>query len=251
MKNEQSLYEVLTEKLRQQIKTGSIKYPDKLPSIRTMSEQVKMSKTTVIAAYEQLVAEGYLENREKSGFFVNQIHVPEEFDSHKTQRIDEVKVSYDFHLGQSNISEADFPHSNWKYCVNLALNSYDLQLVDDFGLVKLRQRIADYLYISRGVKTTYQQVVIGSGVQSLSVILTTLFVKKILAYENPGYSGIRSIFENSGYQIRPVDIETDGISVDQLSKTDFSAVFVSPSHQFPLGKILPVNKRYELIKIAN
>ena len=117
------------------------------------------------------------------------------------------------------------------------------------GENELRQAIAGYLHELRGVRCTIEQIVVGAGMEYLLGLLAPLLGGTV-ALEQPGYPKARRIFENSGLTIRDIPVEEAGLRVETLEKTDATAVYVTPSHQFPMGVMMPVGRRLDLLRWA-
>ncbi|MEK1830276.1 PLP-dependent aminotransferase family protein [Priestia megaterium] len=111
--------------------------------------------------------------------------------------------------------------------------------------------MADYLYQSRGVQCSAEQIVIGAGTQYLTSLICYMMGKQAsYGLEEPGYHYARYVFENSGGEIKPILLDEKGISILQLKQSGAKVAYVTPSHQFPLGTIMPISRRMELIEWA-
>ncbi|WP_235849101.1 PLP-dependent aminotransferase family protein [Bacillus alkalicola] len=120
------------------------------------------------------------------------------------------------------------------------------------GEQALRQEISNYLLQSRGVRSAPEQIIITAGTQaSTGLICQLLDLRgKTLAMEDPGYTGVRSVLKDQGCYIEPIPLEKDGLSMEHLQKSEASALFVTPSHQFPLGMVLSISKRMQMLNWA-
>ncbi|WP_240041388.1 PLP-dependent aminotransferase family protein [Paenibacillus ginsengarvi] len=253
------LYSQLYAYVKEQIESGGITPGTRLPSIRYLSGDLRISKNTVEAAYQQLVAEGYLESKKRNGLTVlaleeaDTIPDPPQPVSRPDVRADCCR--YDFRYGDIELKH--FPVRTWKRCLS---DSFDadpygvLGYGDAQGNPELRAQIASYLYKTRGVSCTPEQIMIGSGTQySIHMVIRLLSLEgQRIAMEDPGYNGARTVFQSGGCQIVPVALDQDGLHVDELyaKAAGVSAVYVTPSHQFPLGMILSVQKRMRLLQWA-
>ncbi|AGX04231.1 transcriptional regulator (GntR family) protein [Bacillus sp. NRRL B-14911] len=249
------LYVQLYQYIKSEIESGKIKPGEKLPSIRRFSQFLDVSKNTVEEAYQQLLAEGYAESRPKSGIIVNKL---DEFPlkQEKEQlpvilKAELEKPKIDFQYG--HIDAVAFPARRWKNALSEA--AFDLSLLqygDKQGQFSLRRELTGYLYRSRGIECTPEQIIITSGTQnSISVIMSILELRgEVIAMENPGYDGVGKVLLHQGGIVEPVTVEEDGISVEELAEKRAKAVYVTPSHQFPLGMVLSINKRLKLLKWA-
>ncbi|SFA88832.1 MULTISPECIES: PLP-dependent aminotransferase family protein [unclassified Bacillus (in: firmicutes)] len=252
------IYNQLYLYFRNQIELGNLGAGGKLPSIRQLATSLNISRNTVEIAYQQLLAEGYIESKPKSGFIVTDL---EGHDLKPKKIKTEVKIvkenlsseMIDFQYGDIDLDK--FPHKQWKKCVNEVLTDYK-QSTFSYGNKKghegLRMEIADYLFRSRGVQCSHEDIILCAGTQSSMTMIGQLLDLrgKRIAFENPGYDGVRNIFQNFGSDIYPVSLDDDGINMEVLEKSDAKVCYVTPSHQFPLGMILPITKRMRLLQWA-
>ncbi|MCY8088289.1 PLP-dependent aminotransferase family protein [Bacillus sonorensis] len=256
------LYIQLYEYIKKDIEEGSIPQGAVLPSIRYLSEHLKVSKNTVENAYGQLAAEGYTESKPRSGIKVLPLEKPllpltQYNDVARSGRCDSGQkpaAPYDFTYGDIDLNH--FPYKVWKRCLQDVLTSGepDLFLYDAHqGDLGLRQELAKYLFQARGVRCSPEQIVICSGTQHAVSLLCQLLSNRgrRVAAENPGYDGVRSVFLNHGWEVRPIGLEADGIDLKQLAESRAKLTYVTPSHQFPYGMVLPIQKRLKLLEWAH
>ncbi|MFF2158131.1 PLP-dependent aminotransferase family protein [Paenibacillus chitinolyticus] len=261
----QPLYMQLYVHIKTGIIRGEIAEDTRLPSIRKLAGFLGLSTTPVESAYHQLLSEGYIASRPKSGYYVEKLPEPygklgslhmgelppvqeEEPDAARKRRF-----RYDFHLSRNDFTA--FPYGTWKKLANEVLvpdNENLLFFGDPRGERRLREQIAAYLRQMRGVECSPGQVVVGADQFNLGVILSQILKRfgSRLAVENPGYPLIPSIFGRAGYEILPVPLEADGIDVERLHAAGARLVTVTPSHQFPRGMVMPVSKRLKLLQWA-
>jgi GntR family transcriptional regulator/MocR family aminotransferase len=262
--NEQSkdpLYLQLYSYFKEEIKNGRISSLTRLPSIRQLANHLNLSKTTVQMAYQQLLAEGYIESKERSGYYVMKI-VGESFgdvtsDSPDTYSLDKPKahnnILYDFYMSRIDLDH--FPYSKWRAYANQSINSDQRELLsygDPQGEMGLRLAICNYLRHARGVNCSPEQIVIGAGTQTVITLLCQLvgLDRKKIAMEEPGYHGVRQVFDQLGFNIKPIPVQEDGISMAELEKSSAHVVYVTPSHQYPLGMVMPIAKRMKILEWA-
>lgn len=248
----------LTNYMKQEILSGNIKPYEKLPSKRKLSSHLSLSINTVQAAYDQLKAEGYVESKPRSGLFVTSFK--DELLSHPIRDLPitvpvkekETEAEIDFYSGHVDL--AHFPYSTWKKLSVQSLQESEAALFyygDPQGERSLREAIVHYLFESRGVKCKADQVIIGAGTQYIISLLCMLIGKdKTYAFENPGFLRTKAVFRDQGVKTRPIRLDKEGIDVMQLQASQASVVYVTPSHQFPLGMVMPINRRMELLKWA-
>ncbi|GAA0179725.1 PLP-dependent aminotransferase family protein [Clostridium sediminicola] len=255
------LYMQIYEYIKNEIVRGNIPSGSKLPSIRALSGDMNVSKNTVNSAYQQLLAEGYIVSKNKSGFFIQNIdkELLKRLDENNTriekntQQLKEI-INYDFSNGQVDLNS--FPFATFRKIMSKSIlpEEKDLLLYGDHkGDLELRSQIAKYIYQSRGVICSPQQILIGAGTQQSLSILSLILSKisKSIAFEDPGYIGARLVFQHNGFYINPIPVADDGINLEILKKSKSKIMYITPSHQFPLGTVMPISKRLELLKWAS
>lgn len=249
------LYEQIYNQMRDKIIHGKLRVGTQIPSKRKLGEFLHVSQTTIESAYEQLMAEGYIESIPRKGFFVQNIeeliHVDEapEMITALPERKD---MRYDFSPG--HIDTSHFPFNQWR---KHAKNTIDIQshhlllLGDPHGELALREEIARYLYHSRGVDCTAEQIIIGSGTeQLLPLIIRILGKDTTFAIEDPGYPLTHYVFSDHHRQAIPIAVDKEGMRVDTLQQVDAQVAYVTPSHQFPTGTVLSAARRTALLNWA-
>lgn len=251
------IYEQLYTTLVNAIRSNALKPGTTLPATRTLAEILSISRNTVNRAYQQIAAEGYIQSRPGSGFIINKIPT-ERFAAETTQSIEpipeEILYRYDFDYG--NMDNQTFPYRQWRKSVNRVLDAAEIRpsiLYPHYmGEAALREEIARYLFRSRSVTCTPEQIVITCGHQHSVEILANLFStgSKRCGMEEPGYDGIRAVFQNHGYHIEHIPVEEDGIDCAQAVRLPLSLLYITPSHQFPTGAVLSVAKRMQLLAWA-
>lgn len=249
------LYIQLYNYLKKEITEGRISKGEKLPSLRTLAKNLSISITTVEMAYNQLLVEGYVKSKPQSGYYTTSINAeskskpgfssaPLDFDTYPF-----TKAKYKYDTGS-------FDFIKWKKCLAKVLNEHaDLLLFesDPQGEKVLRHEISGYLYSSRGVKCTPDQVVIAAGTQQLTNHLARIMRKMNISHvstEDPGYMPLQNIFRDMGFTLTKIPVHSDGINIEKLPVNIPSAVYVSPSNQFPTGAVMPIGRRYRLLDWA-
>ncbi len=248
-------YIQLYEQLKEKIICHELTAGEKLPSIRYLAQQLGLSKHTIDAAYQQLLAEGYIQSVPRSGLYVLPIEgfpISEEMINTPSIIPQTNHPTIDFHYGSIDLEK--FPLNNWAKCMKLAMEE-ELDILQ-YGAPKgdpfLREEIRKYVAQSRGITCTAKQILICNGTQqSVSLIIQLLNVmQQPVFFEDPGYNEVRNMFQKWQCDIIPVSIENDGIDMTTITNNTAKVVYVTPSHQFPLGGILPIQKRYDLLKWA-
>ncbi len=268
--SENPLYLQLYQYIKAAILQGDIGTTEKLPSLRRLSEELHISVTTVQQAYDQLLLEGYVTGKLGSGYYVSALSPVEQtlagsdFSAEAQKHIGAFEGVSQDSLDQELLREhADalydlscFDFNKWKKCSAKVLTDYAHLLTfesDPQGEQSLRREIAKYLYSARGVSCYPNQIVIGAGTQQITMhlgrILQQLSIRHV-AVEEPGYLPVKKIFADLGMVMTPVKVGEDGIEISRLPQNIRSAVYVSPSNQFPTGAVMPVGKRYELLEWA-
>lgn len=253
----QPLYEQIYEHLKKEIQSGGLPCEERLPSTRMLSKHLDVSRSTVTLAYEQLLSEGYIENKPNRGFFVSDIKGLYQISGSVLSDSGEVtreKAVYQYDFSPSGVDLEKFPHNIWrKLSKNLLLdNSQELfRLGDPKGERKLRETIASYLHQARGVRCRPEQIVIGAGNDYLLMLLHTLLgEKRVYAFERYTYKKAADIVEVLGNTVKVTEMDESGMKVDALKETGASVAYVMPSHQYPLGIVMPVKRRLQLLSWA-
>jgi len=235
--------------------TANYQTGDKLPSIRNIATLYNLSKTTVESAYSQLYAEGYIESRPKSGYYVSELY----FDLFTSDNTPPAPVSepqtYKYDFFPAELCAEDFPLKIWKRLATKALND-----TTDFGSYPdgqgewaLREQVAKYLIASRGVVCKAEQVIITSGfIDSMQLIAKLLKERyRHFGIEHPGYHIARKVFDAYGYKITYIDIDEKGISLQSLQKSKTQILYITPSHQYPTGVSMPISHRHKLLELMH
>lgn len=253
------LYRQLYNQIRERILSGQLPADIRLPSVRVLANELSISRNTVDGAYQELFAEGYIYSRRNSGYYVSaHCHDTSPFPPNlapyrQKERQDHPEdCSYDFH--PARLAPESFPTSLWRQCFNAALLENPLALSaysDPQGERELRCGIQNYLETSRGVLCRPEQIVICAGLQqSLEIVAHLLRKHTSVAVENPGYPLPRAVFRNHCFDINPIPVRQSGMDVDILKVSKSTIAYVTPSHQLPLGYVMPVAQRLRLIEWA-
>lgn len=250
-----ALYVQLYEYIKKEIKDGTIPAFTKLPAKRKLAIYLQVSKNTVEAAYEQLLAEGYIESISRKGYFVceieQMIHV--EGSEDRIEEVSFLERDYTFDFTQTGVDTNTFPFNMYRKLINDVWQPHNNELLflgHPQGEVSLREEIANYLYESRGVRCSPSQIVLGAGTQILVKLLFQLLQGSCYAVENPGYHRKMVAFEQGENRVQMLSLDRDGICIADLENSDANVVFVTPSHQFPYGMIMPITRRMQLLQWA-
>lgn len=264
------LHAQLSAQIRQHILDGLLPGGTRLPSTRQLAESLGISRNVVLAAYDELYAEGCTETRHGSGTFVveglNAHQVRRPAPDHVSPRwlpddpmmpgpeIPPVEGSIDFRLGRPSI--APLPLRSWqRFWREMAMEEPPNDYGPTEGYLQLRAEVAAYLGRSRGIACTADDVVMTSGaMQPLDLLLRiTLSPGSVVALEEPGYPVVRKLIQSHHATLLPVPVDSDGLCVDALPEGPDAPVIVycTPSHQYPTGARMPVSRRLALIEWAS
>ncbi|GAB3432786.1 MocR-like pyridoxine biosynthesis transcription factor PdxR [Actinophytocola sediminis] len=234
--------------LRGAIRVGRLRAGTRLPSSRALAADLRITRGVVVAAYDQLAAEGYLTSRQGWGTVVNAITVPEGSPRHRTPP---AGVRYDFRPGAPDVGL--FPHAAWSRATSAAMRSLpDLELGygAPAGLASLRETLADYLGRVRGVSCGPDDIVVCNGFSHGLSLLARVLAGRGIAVENPGHPNWREQIEWAGARCHPVEVDDEGLRVDRLTAPDVGAVLTTPAHQYPTGVVLSPSRRISLVDWA-
>lgn len=251
------LHVQIYEQLKNQILSGKLLPQTKLPSIRELSIELSVSRNTIEYAYQQLYTEGYIYSKPKSGYFVavldsDFVAHPANVTSLAIEQVAEGGVTYQYDFHPASLAPDSFPSKIWRSLYIDCLKEQSIQFnvySNRQGEHSLRREIQLYLERSRGVFCDPAQIVIGSGLQDSLTLIAQLLRDEhtTLAVEEPGYWIPRSVFSNNGFELRTASVHEDGLAVEALKHTGSTVVYVTPSHQFPLGYVMPAENRMNLI----
>lgn len=253
------LYEQLYRAIRADIISGTLNGGDKLPSKRQFAAHLRVSQMTVESAYGQLLAEGYLTSEPRRGYFVQRLASevraaqPASPSPTAAPAAPANDCPFDF---RTNIVDTEcFPYATWARLSRAVLSDYSgrlLQAPAPNGAPELREQIRRYLYSFRGLDVSAEQIIIGAGSEYLIHLMIRLLGRgRVYALENPGYRKLYQIFSVNGAAVRPLPLDGSGLRLDALHASDASAVYLTPSHHFPLGVVMPAARRLALLQWAS
>ena len=263
-KSKLSLQTQLVKAFRDMVHEQRLRPGDRLPSSRTLAQETSVSRITVSAAYDKLMAEGYLTSYRGSGVYVadNLPDLPNlpVGNDHNTdldwgQLIDRSRSPVPFETGVPDLRE--FPFREWGRVFSQTWRTLGASLMmipDPFGWMPLRSAIAIHLRNWRGILCDPSQIVITSGlVESVELVSNAaLIAGSMVLVEDPGHQVLRKAFINQGHHCEPISVDEHGFAPDRTRKFDSAAaIAVTPSCQFPLGMTMPLARRLELLNWAN
>ena len=209
-------------------------------------------------AYEQLLSEGYIESIPCRGYFVSEldgIYKGVLQEKGEVRRAERKKEHYRFDFSPNGVDLDSFPHNAWRKLSRAILQADEKELFmlgEPAGELELRNTIAAHLHQSRGVNCLPEQVVVGAGTDYLLMLLRAVFgEKRSIAMENPTYKKAYRVLENLGNSMQVIDMDRSGINVEKLEASGAEIAYVMPSHQYPLGTVMPIKRRLELLKWAD
>lgn len=280
----QPIYMQIYQYIKNEILLHHLTPGTKLPSKRSLATQLGISTITVEGAYGQLVSEGYIYARLKSGYFVSPVEnyrqsmnffdqrqinnnnppkknissdwegsIPPQ-DSQKESEMNDSPTGPAPHtvdLSSNSLLAENFPFSTWSRLLRHTISEKQQLLLTQSptaGVAPLRQAIANHLRHFRGMDISPEQVVIGAGTEYLYELLIKLIGRdKIYCVEDPGYQKLRRIYRDNGACCIALPIDQQGMSVTALNTVSCDVIHISPSHHFPTGIITPISRRYELL----
>ncbi|MBQ2276208.1 MAG: PLP-dependent aminotransferase family protein [Lachnospiraceae bacterium] len=251
------IYQQIYEYIKEEIKNGNLVYQDKLPSSRGLASHIAVSRNTVDLAYSQLVSEGYIEARPKSGYYVCDMSQLVDIKTHPVDTVlekEEKKQQYEYDFSFQGVDMNYFPYNRWRKLLKEVMindNSDLFQIGHRQGDFEFRRAIKEYLHQSRGVNCSENQIMIGAGSDYLLMLLSRILgTNHKIAMENPTYLSSYRTLKELGFEIQPIEVKEKGMDIKQLEESDASLAYVTPSHQFPTGTVMPISRRIQLLSWA-
>jgi len=271
----ESLTAQMVDQIREAIRCARIAPGTRLPSSRRLSEQLAISRNTVVRAYDLLLMEGIVESRPASGIYVAEqlsrqpvpVHATCDLLDHGLQTrmpmpLRQARVQHSPHPTRNRLlfdffpgrPSADlFPLKTWRRLLQANLSHGGAagltQYGDPAGLPALRTAIANHLATSRGIVADPSRIVIVSGVREGLNIAARLFLGRgtLSVVEDPCYRGAALAFESAGAEVASVAVDQDGLIADMLPRRTTSLLYLTPSHQYPTGATLSAERRGDII----
>ena len=257
-KNNRNLYEYFYECIKNDIISGRLQPEEKLPSKRAFAANNGISTVTVENTYGQLMAEGYIYSRPKSGFYVARITRPVPSEHSLPPQIPEMTkegAEPRINLVSNHTAPASFPFSIWAKLTRQLLSEQDQKLLLSSpagGVMELRKAIARHLSDFRGISCQPEQVIIGAGTEYLYGLIVQLLGRdRIYGLENPGSRKILHIYRALGVKTVPLSLDDEGVALIPENLTLPDILQISPSHHFPTGIVTSASRRYGLLQWAN
>ena len=278
----QPLHRQLYDSLRSAVLNGQLTSGSRLPSTRDLCTALSVSRNTVVTAFDQLIAEGYLESRVGDGTYVSQALPDAQLSVTRRQEhqhsrsksmtpifsqrfhaiaqsppgfTDDEGETRPFRTGTPGLNE--FPVRPWARLIAHHWRRASSKLLgygSEIGYRPLRQAIADYLGAARGARCTPDQLIITSGSQDALNLVTLLLLNSgdAVWMEEPGYRGARAAFHTAGANVIPVPVDREGLNIEAgiARQPNARMVYVTPSHQYPMGVTMSLTRRLALIDWA-
>lgn len=256
-KSELQLWRQIYQALKTLMLSGQLKAGENLPSTRELAKTLNVSRNTVCQAYDLLIAEGYIISRQGAAARVADglyIKTAEQTLSSKIESHATPPISVSFKTGRPDLRL--FPRFLWQQLMYKASKELTLEAfgyIGPEGLPGLRAEIANWLFRIRGLKVSPDNIFITAGAtHGLHLVAEILCGDgNQILIEDPCHIGMLGTFINKNCSIVPIPVDANGMQTDYLLKCQSKGpIYVTPSHQFPLGGILPVSRRVELIRFA-
>ena len=254
-RQELPLYDYLYRCIKNDILSGRIGIGEKLPSKRSLAKHLNISVITVENAYAQLLLEGYITSCEKKGYFVNDTGcAPQASCLIRPKAEEEFEYAYFADLKSNRIRRNRFPFSTWAKLLRDTLSERPEQLLKTVpynGVYELRLALAEFLHEFRGMQVLPSQIVICSGTDSMYGRLFCLLDDPTWAVENIGSQKITGLYDMYHAKWKSVPRDEYGVDMNSLYESGCNVVHVSPAQHFPIGTVMPVKRRTELLEWAD
>lgn len=273
------IFRQIYQGLRDGIQDGRLREKTRLPSSRTLSKMLGVSRTSIVSAFEQLLAEGYIEGKLGSGTFVAP-HLDAYIDDAGSRRATPTTVSVEatvsararrlietvdplrqgagipFNTGVTSADARSFDALKKIASKHLSQIGLDYRAYSDpLGRPDLRELIARYLRVARSVRCTAENVILTAGAQEAIDLTIKVLVDSgtRVWVEEPGYPLAQAALKTAGAIMFPIPVDHEGLDVSRgvLDCPDARVVYVTPSHQYPLGVMLSISRRIELLQWAH
>lgn len=273
--HDDKLYKRLYNAIRISILDGSLKPASRLPATRDLAKMLGLSRNTVLTVYEQLIAEGYLLTRKGSGTFVAET-LPDSYLSSDSINLSSEQESQPVNFSKRGVNLLNhasaspqqwgafipgvpdvnaFPHhlfSKIQARINRRPAPQELTYGSQGGSPELRNALVDYLRVARSVRCEPEQILITEGIHQAIDLITRMLCNPgdHVWLEEPGYWGIRNILRMNDVTICPQGVDKAGMVFPKEVEKDPRLIFVTPSHQYPLGSVMSLRRRQRLLAMA-
>ncbi|GLQ10615.1 GntR family transcriptional regulator [Devosia yakushimensis] len=244
-----SLQMQVERQLREAIQRGMLRAGSEIPSTRDLARDLEISRPLVMEAYAQLAAEGYIALRQGAAPRVAESAAQAPARELPPETISTATFRYDFRPGKPDLSS--FPATRWLKAVEAALKAMvpgDFGYGQRFGVLPLRQVLADYLGRVRGVSADPRQILITGGFEQARSFLARALRRRgvtHLAVEEPGYTD-RAVWLAAGLKLVPIPVDENGMDIAALARSKAQTVLLTPAHQYPTGGVMSGARRLAL-----
>jgi len=264
----QDLAGQLYRQLRAAILDGRLAAGDRLPPMRFLAERLQVSRKTIGEAYERLAAEGFLQGKVGSGTYVSASLAPAERPPVAAAALQAnprwraiaagwrplLQQAQRYNFAGGTTDKRRFPFAAWRACLQRALRLQARSpafYAEPLGYPELRLAISRYLAINRAVRCDWNDILVSQGAQQALDLLARVLLEPgdLAVVEEPGYPPARATFAAAGARVLGVPVDAEGLRVDLLP-AQAKLVYVTPSHQFPLGQPMSLRRRLELLEWA-
>lgn len=245
------IYYLLYKSIKADIESGKIKGGEKLPSKRRLAEDLGISAVTVENAYYQLLAEGYIYSVSRSGYYAEK-----DIKKKPVQRAPraEKKVAEPAPEESSAETNGGFPFSVWARLMRDTLLEGDsiLSLKGNKGDLTLRKAVSAFLYRSKGIDVSADNIIIGAGTEYIYSLLVQFFgADKTFGVEDPGYKKTAAVYGANGAKCVYLPLDKQGVKLQSLTESDVNILHITPTHHYPTGIIMPIGRRREILNWAD
>lgn len=253
--NDKFIYEKIYDAIKKDIIDGKIESGWKLPSIRNLSKDLNTSINTVKRAYYKLEEEGYVKALDKSGFYVRKIDDLIILDKKNDEKLEMDFKDYRYDFGISGVDYENFPYKIMQKFMKEAIDKRDIKILDKGsfkGYKPLRIAISSYLKSSRGIDTSFENIIISSSTEHLFTLVKMLLSKQTLyAFEDPGYAFGNKFFTYDLENPIPLGLDDEGVMIEKIEDFKSLCLFVTPFKEFPMGTVMSIQRRIELLNWAS
>ena len=262
-KSDKAIYLQIADAVIDAIKTGKLVSGNALPGSRQLAELLKVNRNTVVEALDVLIAEGWLVTIDRKGTFVTQSLPQINHQENKKDlkiKIEESKsfLVFDDGLPDSRLAPMNDLARAYRELFSRKSRWQIMGYSSELGNLEFRKSIAQMLNFKRGMSISHDQICITRGSQMAMYLASHCILKSgdFVLVENPGYKPAWEAFENAGATLLPVNVNSDGLDIDQVEKylekhSGIKAIYVTPHHQFPTTVTLSLEKRLKLIELSN
>ncbi|WP_291286518.1 PLP-dependent aminotransferase family protein [Flavobacterium sp.] len=259
-----AIYLQIADAIIEAIKTGMLNSGNALPGSRQLAGLLKVNRNTVIEALDVLIAEGWLVTLERKGTFVADILPITSESTNQKQKISSIEeeiqplIVFDDGIPDSRIAPMNELARAYRQIFNRKSRWQIMGYSTEYGNLEFRKAIVQMLNFKRGMNITPDEICITRGSQMAMYLTANHLLSKddYVMVENPGYQPAWETFKNSGAKLLPVNVDKDGLLVDEveayLKQFDtIKAIYVTPHHQFPTTITLSLKRRLKLIELSN